>query len=119
MPDTQDGFAAARKALTKQLEQIDEQLKPYQELVEARKRASQALLALDGGKGLKKRIQWEQVAVYVSAHPGSRPADIGAALEVPAVNVQRHLTRNEGQVFENRKDGWHTLDGWEEHRRDS
>jgi hypothetical protein len=45
------------------------------------------------------------------------PAEIAAALEIPAANAHAHLGRNEGTVFERRIDGWHVIDGWERLRR--
>jgi hypothetical protein len=113
-----EGLEDVRQSLIEKLQEVDEQLQPYQQLVEKQERLSSALAALDGGKTLKKRVKWEQVADYVDANPASQPAEIAAALEVPTPNVQSHLLRNEGSVFEKRKDGWHTIDGWEGLRRD-
>ncbi len=109
-----EGLEDVRQSLIEKLQQVDEQLAPYQQLVEKQERLASALAALDGGKGIKKRVKWEQVADYVNAHAASQPAEIAAALEVPTPNVQSHLLRNEGTVFEKRKDGWHTIPGWEE-----
>ena len=117
--DTDGGLDDVRQSLIEKLNEVDEQLEPYKELVEKQQRLSSALAALDGAKSIKKRVKWEQVAEYVAEHPGSMPAEIAAALEVPTTNVQSHLLRNERTVFEKRKDGWHTLDGWETHRRDT
>jgi hypothetical protein len=105
--------------LIEKLNEVDEQLEPYKELVEKQERLASALAALDGGKSIKKRVKWEQVADYVAEHPGVQPAEIAAALEVPTTNAQSHLLRNENTVFEKRKDGWHVIDGWEAHRRDA
>jgi hypothetical protein len=117
--DVHDGFDAARRALTKQLKQIDDQLQPYDELVQARQRAANALAALEGGKTIKKRVQWEDIAEYVQTHPGSKPAEIAAGLEVPVRNVYPHLDRNQDTVFDKRKDGIYLKDGWQTHRRDT
>lgn len=103
----------ARAAITQQLRELDERLAPYEEMVEQRKRLTSALAALDGGSAVKKRVRRNDVAAYLAAHPGSMPAEIAAALEVPRANVQAHLVRNEGTLFENR-DGWHVLVGWED-----
>jgi hypothetical protein len=116
--DTDGGLDDVRQSLIEKLNEVDEQLEPYKELVEKQERLASALAALDGGKSLKKRVKWEQVAEYVAEHPGSMPAEIAAALEVPTTNAQSHLLRNENTVFEKRKDGWHVIDGWEAHRRD-
>lgn len=117
--DTDGGLDDVRQSLIEKLSEVDEQLEPYKELVEKQQRLASALAALDGGKGIKKRVKWEQVAEYVAEHPGSMPAEIAAALEVPTTNVQSHLLRNERTVFEKRKDGWHVIDGWEVHRKDT
>jgi hypothetical protein len=115
--DPRGGFDVARRGITRELEDVEKKLAPYDELVERRDRLSRALAALDGGTGTKKRVRWEQVAEYVAAHPGTMPAEIAAALEVPAANAHAHLSRNEGTVFERRGDGWHVLEGWEAQRR--
>ncbi len=129
MPSSQKttkGFATGREALEQELADVQARLAPYDELVAERDRLTNAIAALDGRASVessasastKKRVRWEQVAEYVDENSGSMPAEIAAALEVPSQNVQMHLSRNEGTVFEKRKDGWHTLDGWEAHRRD-
>lgn len=107
-------FDAARTALSEQLRELDEQLRPYDELVEKRRRLTGALAALDGGTASKKRVRRQEVAAHLAAHPGSMPAEIAAALEVPRANVQAHLVRNEGTVFERHEDGWRVLEGWDD-----
>jgi hypothetical protein len=116
--DLEGGFDASRQALVEQLNQIDERLRPYEELVEARRRVTSALAALEGQGTIKKRLRWEQIAEYVAEHPGAMPAEIAAALEITGPNAHAHLSRNEGTIFERRGDGWHILEGWEIHRRD-
>ena len=116
--DVRGGFNAARRGITRELDAVERELAPYDELVERRERLTRALAALDGGADTKKRVRWEQVAEYVAAHPGAMPAEIAAALEVPAANAHAHLSRNKGTVFERRGDGWHVIDGWEAQRRD-
>lgn len=116
--DVRGSFDAARRGITRELAHVEKELAPYDELVERRERLARALAALDGAAGTKKRVRWEQVADYVAAHPGAMPAEIAAALEVPAANAHAHLSRNEGTVFERHGDGWHTIAGWETQRRD-
>ncbi|MGO9341064.1 MAG: hypothetical protein ACLP6E_00895 [Acidimicrobiales bacterium] len=116
--DVQEGLDAARQALTEQLERIDEQLQPYDELVQARERATVALAALEAGKTLKKRVSWEEIALYVQANPGSKVPEIAAGLEIPVKNVYPHLDRNRDTVFDKHEDGRVDVkDGWEAHRR--
>jgi DNA-directed RNA polymerase specialized sigma24 family protein len=116
--DVQEGLDAARQALTEQLERIDEQLQPYEGLVQAREQATAALAALEGGKTLKKRVSKETIAVYVEANPGSKVPEIAAGLEIPAKNVYPHLDRNRDTMFDKLEDGRvYVRDGWEAHRR--
>jgi DNA-directed RNA polymerase specialized sigma24 family protein len=117
--DVQEGLDALRQNLTAQIDRIDEELQPYDELVQARKQATEALAALEGGGSLKKRVSWEAIAVYVEEHPGSKPAEIAAGLEIPVKNVYPHLDRNRDTVFDKHEDGRVDVrDGWEKHRRD-
>ena len=81
--ETDGGLDDVRQSLVEKLNEVDEELEPYKELVEKQERLASALAALDGGKSIKKRVKWEQVAEYVDEHPGSKPAEIAAALEVP------------------------------------
>jgi hypothetical protein len=111
------GFAAARRGITRELADVEKELAPYEELVERRERLTRALAALEGGTPTKKRVRWEQVAEYLASHPGAMPTEIAAALEIPTANAHAHLSRNEGTVFERRRDGWYVLDGWEAQRR--
>lgn len=111
--DADRSVDAARQAITDQLEQIDKQLTPYDALVETRERLTAALRALDRDKTPRKRVKAQEVAAYIAEHPGAKPAEIAAALEVPSQNVQAHLARNEHTMFERRGGGWHVIDGWE------
>jgi hypothetical protein len=115
---TDGGLDDVRQSLVEKLNEVDEQLEPYNELVEKKERLASALAALDGGQSIKKRVKWEEVAEYVAEHPGSTPAEIAAGLEVPATNAQAHLQRNQGTVFKRTGEGWDVVDGWEAHRRD-
>ena len=116
--DVQEGLDAARQALLEQLDRIDEQLEPYDELVQAREQAAQALAALEGGKSIKKRVSWEKIALYVEANPGSKAPEIAAGLEIPVKNVYPHLDRNRDVVFDKHEDGRvYVKDGWEAHLR--
>ena len=81
-----------RQSLVEKLDEVDEELEPYKELVEEQERLASALAALDGGKSIKKRVRWEQVAEYVDEHPDRCRQRSRAALEVPATNVQTHLS---------------------------
>jgi hypothetical protein len=110
---------AARQLLLQELDKVREDKKTYPELAEREKRVSTALAALDGGKPLKKRLRWEQIAEYLAENPQSKAGEIAAALEAPLQNVYAHLARNEGTVFKRAGEGWETIDRWEQHRRDT
>jgi hypothetical protein len=116
--ETDGGLDDVRQSLVEKLNEVDEQLVPYQELVEKKERLASALAALDGGQGIKKRVKWEEVAEYLAEHPKSTATQIGAGLEIPATNAQAHLLRQQGTVFEPAGEGWDVIKGWEKHRRD-
>jgi hypothetical protein len=102
-----------------ELDKVREDKKTYPELAEREKRVSTALAALDGGKSLKKRLRWEQIAEYLVENPHSKAGEIAAALEAPLQNVYAHLARREGEAFERAGDAWDTIKGWEKYRRDA
>jgi hypothetical protein len=108
----------ARRALSEQLTRIEKDLKPYEELLERRRRLSTALAALDGTPAAGRRLRWEEIAEHVAAHPGVKAGEIAAALEAPLKNVFAHLARNQDTVFEKREDRWYVREGWEGYRRD-
>jgi len=116
--ETDGGLDDVRQSLVEKLNEVDEQLVPYQELVEKKERLARAPAALDGGQGIKKRVKWEEVAEYLAEHPKSTATQIGAGLEIPATNAQAHLLRQQGTVFEPAGEGWDVIKGWEKHRRD-
>jgi hypothetical protein len=117
--ESENPLDAARQLLLRELDKVREDKKTYPELAEREKRVATALAALDGGKPLKKRLRWEQIAEYLAEHPASKAGEIAAALEAPLQNVYAHLARNEGTVFVRVGDGWETIRGWEQHRRDT
>jgi len=116
--ETDGGLDDVRQSLIEKLNEVDEQLAPYQDLVVQKERLASALAALDGGQAIKKRVKWEQIAEYLVEHPESTPAQIGAGLEIPATNAQAHLLRQQGTVFTPAGEGWNVINGWEKHRRD-
>ena len=108
----------ARQALTAELEQVEQQLESYEELLERKRRLSSALSALEGAP-TARRLRWEEIAEHVASHPGLKAGEIAATLEAPLKNVFAHLARNQDTVFEKREDRWYVRDGWEEYRRDA
>lgn len=60
-----------------------------------------------GGPARAKRISQDDIAAFLAEHPGSLPAQIAEALDVPVTNVSTHLYRAKDDRFERREDGWH------------
>ncbi|HTU77844.1 MAG TPA: hypothetical protein VMF09_03710 [Solirubrobacteraceae bacterium] len=109
-------FDTARRRITRELAAV-KKLAPCDELVERRERLTRALAALDGARRHKEAGSLGADRRIRRQHPGAMPAEIAAALEIPAANAHAHLGRNEGSVFERRVDGWHVIEGWEKLRR--
>jgi hypothetical protein len=94
--------------------EIDEELsrleKRERALATERERLLSARAALTGragaGPARGRRISQDDVAHYLTEHPGSWPADIAQALDVPVTNVSTHLYRGKRTRFERREDGW-------------
>ena len=94
---------------------IDQELRSLQRrekaLAAERERLLSARAALTGragaGPSRGRRITQDDVAAYLSEHPGSWPAQIADALDVPVTNVSTHLYRGKRDRFERRADGWH------------
>jgi hypothetical protein len=94
--------------------EIDQELsrleKREKALAAERERLLSARAALTGkagaGPARGRRISQDDVADYLVEHPGSWPADIAQALDVPVTNVSTHLYRGKRTRFERREDGW-------------
>lgn len=99
------------------LREIDQQLsrldREEKELARERAQLLAARVALAGragaGPARGRRISQDDIAAYLAEHPGSLPAQIAQALEVPVTNVSTHLYRAKGERFVRRSDGWHLL----------
>jgi hypothetical protein len=97
--------------------EIDQELgrldKRERALAAERERLLSARAALTGRSGAGpargRRITQDDVAAHLAQHPGSWPADIAAALDVPVTNVSTHLYRGKRDRFERREDGWHLV----------
>jgi hypothetical protein len=95
--------------------EIDQELRSLQRrekaLAHERERLLSARAALTGragaGPSRGRRISQDDVAAYLSEHPGSWPAQIADALDVPVTNVSTHLYRGKRGRFERRQDGWY------------
>jgi hypothetical protein len=95
--------------------EMDQELRSLQRREQAlaaeRERLLSARAALTGragaGPSRGRRVSQDDVAAYLSEHPGSWPAEIAGALDVPVTNVSTHLYRGKRDRFERRADGWH------------
>jgi hypothetical protein len=98
--------------IDRRLSELDRELESMSELMAERRRLVQARQAITGervstGPDLVRRISSDQIADYLTQHPGSRAGSIAGALGVPLTNVSQHLHRGKDTRFERRADGWH------------
>jgi hypothetical protein len=111
MPGTSDRRPPARGVVREIDQELKRLQKREQELSVERARLLSARAALTGrasvGPAGGRRISQDDIAAYLEQNPGSWPAQIAEALEVPVTNVSAHLYRGKGERFERRKDGWH------------
>jgi len=99
--------------------EIDQQLNRLDREEKAIEREREQLLAaraaLAGraaaGPARGKRISQDDIASFLAEHPGSLPAQIAQALEVPVTNVSTHLYRARDERFARKEDGWHLISG--------
>ena len=98
------------REIDQQLQRIQQRLDDYEPLLQERDRLLAARNAITGhgtGIGAGPRISQEDIATYLTEHPGSLPAQIARDLQAPVTNISQHLYRGKGERFERRKDGWH------------
>lgn len=98
------------REIDQQLQHIEQRLHDYEPLLAERDRLLAARNAITGhgsGKSGGARISQDDIATYLTEHPGSLPAQIARDLDVPVTNVSQHLYRSKDQRFERRKDGWY------------
>lgn len=98
--------------IDRRLAQLDRELESMTALVQERRQLLQARQALTGervagGPDLVRRISGDQIADYLTEHPGSRAGEVATALGVPLTNISQHLHRGKDTRFERRPDGWH------------
>jgi len=99
--------------------EIDQQLNRLDREEKAIEREREQLLAaraaLAGraaaGPARGKRISQDDIASFLAEHPGSLPAQIAQALEVPVTNVSTHLYRARDERFARKEDCWHLISG--------
>jgi hypothetical protein len=109
---TTEGSRAVLAQLDSRLSELDYELERAGDLMAERRRLLAARVALTGERtpadgSLVRRITQNDVAAYLSKHPGSRAAGIARDLGVPLTNISQHLHRGKQTRFERREDGWH------------
>lgn len=104
------GIAGASRGVMAEIDarlaELDDQLSAHEQLVQERERLRAARATLRGESPLG-RISQEDVATYVTEHPGARPGEIAKALGVTTNRVSAHLFRGKGSRFVSRRDGWY------------
>lgn len=95
--------------IDEQLTRLDAELAPHERRLAERERlrAARATLLGESPAAHAPRISQEDVAVYLSEHPGSRAGAVAKALGVPLTTVSAHLYRGKLTLFVSRDDGWH------------
>ena len=95
--------------IDEKLSVLDGELAGYDSLLAERERlrAARAALTGEGPAGRAPRISQDDVAAYLSEHPGSRAGSVADALGVPLSTVSAHLYRGKLTLFVSRADGWH------------
>jgi DNA-directed RNA polymerase specialized sigma24 family protein len=112
-PSIRPGVRSAMRQIDQELKRVDDGLSGYEQLLRERQRLLAARSALSGEKppAARARTSQDEVAAYLTDHPGSWPAEIAAALRVPVTNVSQHLYRAKETRFMRRQDGWHVRSG--------
>jgi hypothetical protein len=104
------GTRGVVREIDQQLNRLDREEKA---LGRERERLLAARVALAGkasaGPARGKRISQDDIAAFLSEHPGSLPAQVAEALGVPVTNVSTHLYRAKDTRFQRHKDGWHLI----------
>jgi DNA-directed RNA polymerase specialized sigma24 family protein len=101
------------RELDRELARVEKGLSAYEPLLRERERLLLARAALTGepARSSRRRTSQDEIAAYLAEHPGSRPAEIAAALGVPATNVSAHLFRGKSTRFERGGEGWRLRSG--------
>lgn len=103
------GSRGVIRQIDQQLDRIQNRLAGYEQLIAERERLLAARNTLTGQApaGKSQRVSQDQIVAYVQQHPGSLPAQIASALDVPVTNISQHLYRGKGTRFERQQTGWH------------
>jgi DNA-directed RNA polymerase specialized sigma24 family protein len=95
--------------IDERLKSLDEQLASHEELLAERNRLRAARSTLLG-ESPTGQISQDQIAAYLTEHPGSKAGEIAQALGVTSGRVSAHLYRAKTTRFVSRKDGWYLRD---------
>lgn len=103
------GARGVVREIDQELERVNRGLSGYEELLRERERLLAARAALTGTPDrpvARARTSQEDIAAFLTEHPGSWPAEIAQALGVPVTNVSAHLYRGKSTRFERGPNGW-------------
>jgi DNA-directed RNA polymerase specialized sigma24 family protein len=92
--------------IDERLADLNRELASHDELIAERERLRAARATLLG-ESPTGQISQDDVAAYLTEHPGSRPGEIAKALGVSAGRVSAHLYRAKTTRFVSRQDGWY------------
>jgi hypothetical protein len=112
MTEPGDPLRSSAASVVREIDEELERLDKYEQaLASERALLLSARAALSGsaaaGPGRRRRVSRDEVAAYLAEHPGSWPAQIAEAMQVPTTNVSSHLYRGRHTRYERRSDGWH------------
>lgn len=95
---------AALMAIDEQLESINEKMRKYEPLIEAKKSLEASKRSLLGGARLTSgnngmRLRQEDVVLYLKEHPGQRVQDLVEHFGTPYTTINSHLLRGKDERF--------------------
>ncbi len=88
------------------LAQVERELEGHKELMAERERLVRARAAMSGEPNVKQ-ITHEDVARFLTEHPGAKTGEIAEGLGVSTGRVSAHLFRGKHDRFISRKGSWY------------
>ncbi|HTZ62762.1 MAG TPA: hypothetical protein VMB51_01515 [Solirubrobacteraceae bacterium] len=92
--------------IDERLKNLERELAAHEQLLAERDRLHAARATLLG-ETPTGNVSQDDIAAYLTEHPGSRPREIAAALGVSAGRISAHLYRAKRTRFVSRPDGWY------------
>ncbi|TMK99479.1 MAG: winged helix-turn-helix transcriptional regulator [Actinobacteria bacterium] len=92
--------------IDQRLAEIERKLEGHRALISERDRLFRARATLLG-EPAAGRVSQDDVASYLTEHPGARPGEIAKALGVASGTVSAHLFRGKRSRFSSRGGGWY------------